>query len=104
MRTTADASTTSGGDVRERPGKPELPLDVRRRAGSADRDGALPAVDRPDRTQHMSARGQPLLHQRAGEAGEPVGIRGGDDDLAALLVHAAILTRRLGAWNVRPCG
>ena len=39
--TPSDASGISGGDVREGPGKAALPVDVRRRSGSPERDAAL---------------------------------------------------------------
>jgi len=45
-------------------------------------DGALPAVRRRHRSTHVHARGQPLVHERAGELIRTpvIGHRGQDDD------------------------
>jgi hypothetical protein len=52
----------------------------------------------------VPAGGQPLLDQRPGEAGQPVGVGGGHDDLAALLVHGSIFAAGKRAWNRHPAG
>ena len=66
-------------------------------------DGAVPPEDRGDRVDVVPAGGQPVVHQVPRERRQPPGVLRGDDDLAALLVHAThpsprrIVDRR--AWN-----
>ena len=65
---------------------------VCRRPAPPARRGPRPPSGRPSGSgDDVTAGGEPFLDQRAGEAGEPIGVGGGHDDLAALLVHRAIL-------------